>query len=299
MVASRTVLAGWHLACSHSPRSVCSALLLLALLSAARSAFATEDPISFPAEVQTLLIAKDPSPQNIVASWSDGSASFTFVRSETPDFENSSTITYVGTSILSSPAIDSGTLNDGKTYYYQIYDANAQTTAFSVAGNTIAAVGEIITIQGVGFSSNPSENVVVFEGGGTATNIVSSSFTNIQCEIPADVVSGDVVVISPNGTSTPVRKLFAIGANGTAFNNLQQLGVDSAHNVYVADAGTNDQVWKIDFTTGMKSAYGGHANPVGLPRDPSGNFYWEMIRRAESGPSGSILSAAGRTFGQR
>ena len=179
MVASRSVSACCPVVCSRSRRSLCAALLFLGVLSAARSTFATEDPISFPAEVQTLLIAKDPSPQNIVASWSDGSASFTFVRSETPDFENSSTITYVGTSILSSPAIDSGTLNDGKTYYYQIYDANAQTTAFSVAGNTIAAVGDIITIQGVGFSSNPSENVVVFEGGGTATNIVSSSFTNI------------------------------------------------------------------------------------------------------------------------
>ena len=56
----------------------------------------------------------------------------------------------------------------------------------SMNSNIGSRMGQIITINGAGFSSTPSDNAVIFNGLSCA--MINSSFTQINCELPEDTV---------------------------------------------------------------------------------------------------------------
>lgn len=235
-------------------------------------AVATEDPIPPPPEVQTVVVTKDVPNGNVVLNWSDGVSPFAVLRSETPIFEGSPTLTYVTRSTAGGPVTDN-VLADGRIYFYLVTDANTVATVYSITTPTATAYeGQTMTIDGAGFSSTCADNTVFFDNG-TAAVLTSCSPTQIQAEIPAHAVSGNVVVQGPKGTSQPQKRLFAVGlAANPAKDTLAHIAVDTNHNLFIADQGASDRIWKIDFTSGAASTCTTFGNPVGLPRNENGKF---------------------------
>lgn len=246
--------------------------VIAVVLVCAPAAFSTENPVPPPPEVQTLVVSKDVPNGNVVLNWSDGVSPFAVVRSETPIFEGSRTLTYVTRSTTAGPVTDN-VLADGRVYFYLVTDANSIATVYSITTPAATAYeGQIMTIDGAGFSSTCADNTVFLDDG-TPAVLTACSLTQIQAEIPAHVISGNIVVQGPKGTSQPQQKLFAVGlAANPAKDTLAHVAVDTNHNLFIADQGASDRIWKIDFASGAASTCTTFGNPVGLPRNESGRF---------------------------
>ncbi|MEW5806542.1 MAG: hypothetical protein AB1756_04230 [Acidobacteriota bacterium] len=235
--------------------------------------FAEENPVAPPPEVQTLSISKDVPGGNVVLNWSDGMTPFAVERSESKNFLAPTNLTYVTRSTPSGPVNDP-VLNDGKTYYYLVSDANSPTQVYSIqaaAGTGIYEDDDLI-IDGVGFDQVCNNNSVYYEGGLSATLLTCSS-TQIQAEVPVHSISGNIIVVSPNGQSTAQRKLFAVGLRSNpAKELLAHVNVDADHNIFACDQGASDRIWKISFLSSAASTCTTFANPVGLPKNENGRF---------------------------
>jgi hypothetical protein len=234
---------------------------------------AEEDPVPPPPEIQTLMLSKDVPGGNVVLSWSDGVAPFAVERSESPNFLAPTNLTYVTRSTPSGPVNDP-VLTDGLTYYYLVSDANIPTQVYAIqaeAGTGVYEDDDLI-IDGVGFDPSCANNAVYLEGGQSAS-LIACSATQIEAEVPVYPLSGSVVVVAPNGQSTPQRKLFAVGLRvNPVKDEVAHVNVDASHNVFVCDQGVNDRIWKINFVNGAASTCTTFANPVGLPLNENGRF---------------------------
>lgn len=250
-------------------------LAVLLLQWAALSAvFADQTPVARPPDVKTLTVTKDAVNGTVVLSWSDGAAPFSVARSETPRFTQSASLAYVTRATTSGPVADP-VLNDGKIYFYVVSDANAPTRVFSIkSGAAVAHEGATAVVDGVGFSSDCS-NDKVYLASGLEAPLSACSATQIQAQIPAHALSGDVVVVSPNGSSVPQATLFAVGVSSNpAKTRISHINVDNNHNLFACDQGTSNRIWKIDFGTGSAATCATFANPVGLPRNENGKFLY-------------------------
>jgi len=249
--------------------SLCSLLLPGPVL--VLNALASENPVTPPPDVQTLALTADVPGGNVVMNWSDGTGPFSVQRSESPNFLSPTNLTFITRSTAGGPVSDP-VLNDGKLYYYLVSDANAATQAYSITGvsGSTPYEGEGILIDGVGFGGSCANNSVYYDGGVLA-NLTSCSSTQLQAEIPAHAVSGKVVVVSPNGTSVPQTKLFAVGLRSNTARQLQtHINVDVSNNLYVCDETTGfNRIWKLAFSTGSASECANLGNPIGLPRNGS------------------------------
>jgi len=144
---------------------------------------ATEDPVIPPPDVETLVAAKDSPGDAVMLTWTDGTAPFAIVRSTSPDFLNPTDLNYVsrGTplSTISDPV-----LTDGETYYYLVQDVNAPTQVYKISNtNPVPYEGDVLTIDGIGFSDTCADNAFYLEGGLAAT-LTTCSSTQIQAEVP-------------------------------------------------------------------------------------------------------------------
>jgi hypothetical protein len=223
--------------------------------------------------MSTLTVNKDILNGAVVLSWTDGTATFAVERNEGANFLAPTNLTYVTRSTAGAPISDF-ILNDGKTYFYLVSDANSPTDVYSVAAAAATAYeGQSLTIDGVGFASVCADDRVFFDGGVEGA-ITSCSATQIVATIPTPSISGRIVVSTPKGTSKARRQNYAIGlASNPARQNLAHLAVDTNHNVFLCDQGTNDRVWKLDYASGALSQCGStFGDPVGLPRNELGTF---------------------------
>ncbi|HEY7502196.1 MAG TPA: Ig-like domain-containing protein [Vicinamibacterales bacterium] len=73
------------------------------------------------------------------------------------------------------------------------------------------AAATLVTIDGAGFSTDPSRTKVLF--GGIAGKVVSSTGSRIQVQVPANAVDGDIEIVSGDRRLRGPR--FATGNNGT------------------------------------------------------------------------------------
>jgi hypothetical protein len=235
------------------------------------SVFASEDPVPPPPDVQTVTVNKDVPGGNVVTNWTDGIASFSVQRSESPNFLAPTNLTYVTRGTLGGPVSDP-VLNDGKSYYYLVTDSNASAQVYSItnAAGIGFYQGETLSIDGTGFDPSCANDTVHFDGGDQAT-LLSCSSTQIQAEIPARAVSGSVIVVSPNGVSTRQTKLFALGLRTNTVRQAQtHINVDANHNLFACDETLSfNRIWRIDGTTGASSECANIGNPIGLPRSGS------------------------------
>ena len=234
--------------------------------------YATEDPVTPPPEVETLVVTKDTGTGEVVLDWTDGQSPFAVERNKSPDFLDPVDLTYVTRSTTGGRVRDP-VLNDGINYFYLVSDANSPTEVYEIThANPVAYEGDLLTTDGVGFASSCADNAVYLEGG-LAAPLNTCSTTRIEAEVPAHAVSGSVVVVAPNGTSTATTRLFAVGvASNPAKDELAHLNVDDNHNIFACDQASSDRIWKIDFATGSASTCVTFGNPAGLPKNENGNF---------------------------
>jgi hypothetical protein len=241
--------------------------IALALMSCFRIVIATSIPVPPPPEIATLAAAKQLPVNGVRLTWSDGSAPFIIVRSETPDFSTSTTITYVSRD-ASTPTDDPNVLGDTKTYYYQAYDVNAAPQVLTLSASD-PVIGDVLTIDGAGF--DPATTHVYLEGEEIPLSSVTSS--QLQLAVPASAPSGQLIVASSSGISEP-RTL-----NKVYFKNhadLVHVAVDANHDIWVAERGsaaTSDKVYKVDHATGAVQSWGTLNECVGLPADSAESHY--------------------------
>lgn len=237
------------------------------LISSCSPTYSTTTPIAPPADIATLMVSLQSSVDGVELSWTDGSAPYIVVRSETPDFSSSTTIIYISRS-ASSPIDDENVMLDTKTYYYQVYDLNAQPGILSLsASNPI--IGDVITIDGYGFDALNTK--LYLEG----EEIPISSLTASQCQftVPANAASGYLTVVSSSGVSQPRRFDKYYFKNHTDLNHAS---VDTNHDAWVAERGTaatSDMIYKVNHTDGSFQNWGTLNECVGLPIDSGGNHY--------------------------
>jgi YD repeat-containing protein len=133
------------------------------------------------------------------------------------------------------------TLNNGPVSY--VYDdlgrlaavidvnGNAAEYSYDIVGNILSIsrftstqvsiidfspqngpVGTVVTINGTGFSTTPSQNTVKFNG---ITATVSSATNNqLQVAVPATATTGPISVTGPNGTATSSASFTVTSTNG-------------------------------------------------------------------------------------
>lgn len=241
---------------------------LCAVLGAISSlTFGMTIPFPPPPEVTTLMAAKEPVSNGVRLTWSDGTAPYVVVRSETPDFSGSLTIYYVSRA-ASAPADDPNVLGDSKLYYYQIYDVSAEPTVLAMSV-TYPAIGDTLTIDGAGF--DPAATHVYLEGEEIPVSSVSA--TQLQLSLPATSSSGQLTVLSSTGVSQP-RELDKVYFKNHA--DLTHVAVDTNHDIWACERGTaatSDKIYKVDHLTGGIQSWATLNECVGLPADSAGNHY--------------------------
>jgi YD repeat-containing protein len=111
------------------------------------------------------------------------------------------------------------TNGDGETAIYT-YDAVGNLLSITrVAAGEVGIIsfspykgvaGTSVTINGVGFSSNPIDNQVTF--GGAAGEVTASTATSIQATVPPDAVTGKIAVTTPGGSAVSSQDFEILGS---------------------------------------------------------------------------------------
>jgi YD repeat-containing protein len=133
------------------------------------------------------------------------------------------------------------TLNNGSVSY--VYDdlgrlmavidvnGNAAEYSYDIVGNILsisrftasqvsiidftpeaALTGTVVTINGTGFSTTPSQDTVKFNG--VAATVSSASNTQLEVSVPTSATTGLISVTSPNGSATSAMNFTVTSGNG-------------------------------------------------------------------------------------
>jgi hypothetical protein len=265
----------------------------LALGGIVSTAFAEQEGTPPRPDLGTVQVTKFAGTNSVRLAWSDGSAPFAVARSETADFTTSNTGTFVSRT-ATTPIDDVGALTDGKTYYYQIPDANSDPFVLGVArlGGGAIVAGDTVTIDGWGFFGSPT---VYFAGEEATPSVVTP--TQLTASFPLAGATGSTQVVS-RFISLPRPSSRALNRS---FNDPWHLANDALHDLYVADRNGN-RVWKMNGSTLAWTTVFSVPLPLGLPTDGSDNVYVAdgspapanvgNIWRITSGGSNSIWATA-------
>lgn len=171
-------------------------------------------------------------------------------------------------------------VNDQSTDGPQFKDQNLGITSVS-PDNGLA--GTSVTINGAGFSTNPSDNKVYFNG--QLATVKTATETTLTLDAPPGVSTGDLKV-NVNGLEAlapqPFRRAgvmtLAGGPSSSEFGRyMSALAIDGNDIVYVVDQ-TNNRVKKIspDGTVSVLQENGSDIvfdSPLGIVIDKSNNLY--------------------------
>lgn len=203
---------------------------------------------------------------------------------------------------------DVGTLTDGKNYFYLVGDGSADDPtpggrAFSACPPRIAALvnltrtgnpvgegfdGETVRIDGacdpfcnIGecFDLTAAKNLVTFND--ERATVTSSTGTSLTVVVPPRVTTGPVTVFV-NGLRSNALPFTVVVPTGTGLT-LQDISSMFAYAVptdpnlkqklYVADRGTNNRIYRLDFTATPPTVFTGPAlsNVIMSSKDNDGN----------------------------
>jgi hypothetical protein len=282
--------------------------LLSALLLATATVWAVSTEPPTPRPEPTLTLAKDTGTGDVVLSWIATTGPYAVVRSTSADFFGL-VAPQVLTAGLSGTTFRDPVLTDGIAYYYSIEDANAPPKVHSLSINA-GLPGDSVTLTGTGFAATLGDYQVFVTGVPATVTAVTS--TTLTFTVPAGVVTGSVVVLTPNGADAG-RLLYVVAAGSpsafvTPLENISTVAVDAAHIPFVADRGTTataDKVHKFDPATGSLTQVGAIAEPIGLATDsatPNHVYYgssvadinnFGTIRRTDSSGTDSVFGFCG------
>jgi hypothetical protein len=135
--------------------------------------------------------------------------------------------------------------------------------------------GDVITVTGVGFSNNPAENTVSFNG--TNATVTSATGTELKVTVPSGVSTGQInVTVGTLSAKGPVFNRAGVmtlagGPGNTDLQALNGITVDSKGNVFVA---TGNNIKKIT-PAGVVTLFAGSTssgNVDGAPADARFNY---------------------------
>lgn len=152
---------------------------------------ATQDPYPSAPQVETLMVVKQAPVTGTRLSWTDGTGPYIGVRSQTPNFLNTTTIFYVSRGIAASPLDDPNTLSDTNTYFYQLNDVNTYPEVYTDTSLTDYVYGDTVTLDGTNFSPGSTH---VYVEGIEVLPLTSVSSSQIVFNVQASVPSGSITV---------------------------------------------------------------------------------------------------------
>jgi hypothetical protein len=277
-------------------------------------------PFALMAQVTDLMITK--SGNDAVLSWSTGIEPYAVSLSNAdPAFMHEQTL---AAGLGSGPLTYKGGLtNDKPLQFFQVCDAVEDCMAYAYTGGAIpppvpqidsvsqpsgAKVGDVLTINGSGFSTVPAENLVLFPQGITAASNASPAptETSFQVTIPRGALSGSFSVQVGSQLSDPMS--MTVNAQ-TGFTHIYGMSFQPATlDIWLTDGGsgtsnvsklysmtynTSTGVWD---KTARETAVNGTTKFLGGQGMDSGGYYYYGlnnastnggVRRAPSSPPGA------------
>ena len=202
---------------------------------------------TFHAQTTDLTVTK--SGNDILLSWSTGSPDYTVALSNTnPQFPQGQAL---ATGLSSGPYTYSGGLTNGVSLQFFDVSGAGETSPLlnytggavpppvpiisSISPTTCIKVGDPLTINGQGFSTIPTENVVHFPEGITAPSSAATA-TAIQVTVPRSALSGSIWVQVGHQASNTSS---AIVCAQTGFSHLSGVAHQpTTKNIWLTDRGS-------------------------------------------------------------
>jgi len=163
--------------------------------------------------------------------------------------------------------------------------------------------GTVVTLTGVGFSTDPAQNTVTFNG--VPAVIKSTSATSLTVVAPDNLATGVLKVatagleaVAPNTFNRAGVTTFAGGKSGTTLpTGVKKIAVDSHNNVYVS---TTSEIYKISSDGSVALFVGVGAklgNISGFTIDSKDNLYVADVNVIKKiSPAGTVTQLNPVTF---
>lgn len=138
-----------------------------------------------------------------------------------------------------------------------ILNSSSSTTGVSITyfNPSQGGIGAAVDIFGSGFSVNPSNNLVTFNG--SSASVVSSTSTHIVTSVPSGATTGKIQVNNANGSATSVNSfVVSQGISVSVSPAYYLLEVGGSHQFTASVAGTTNQavVWSIEGPGSMSTS---------------------------------------------
>lgn len=277
-------------------------------------------PLAIMAQVTDLMITK--SGNDAVLSWSTGTEPYVVSLSNAdPAFMHEQTLSAgLGFGPLTYKG---GLTNDKPLQFFQVCDFVEDCMAFAYTGGAVpppvpqidsvsqpsgVKVGDVLTINGSGFSTLPTQNLVLFPQGITAASNASPAptETSFQVTIPRGALSGSFSVQVGSQLSDPMS--LTVNAQ-TGFTHIYGMAFQPATlDIWLTDGGSGtsnvSKLYSMTYNTGTsvwdktarETAVNGTTKFLGGQGMDSGGYYYYGlnnsstnggVRRAPSSPPGA------------
>jgi len=159
----------------------------------------TRVPTYVPPDICNLTVTADRETGDVTIAWSDGTAPFIVVRSETEDLQQSTGLEVIASGVRSTQFVDRRAYRDGRRLYYQVYDRNSQPEIFGFSPDG-GLPGAEIKVRGVGFSSDCAK-ITVQVGGSDVPVKLDCGFLGFTFKVPLNAMTGSLIVATPAGAA--------------------------------------------------------------------------------------------------
>ncbi len=239
--------------------------------------------IALSQSVSNLTITK--SGNDAILAWSTGTGPFRVISSTSPVFTTGNRLLAEG--IPAGPWIDVGANDPSKPhYFYQVvsigsgesnpglYDYNPPRPVpniTSLSPNT-GRPGDTVTIYGTDFPVGGSLGITF--GTTLVTNVISSTETQIDVEVPAETTTGDVVICNFDVCSNAVLFTVPVGQTFLDISSLAYEGTTGS--LWLGDRDTDDKVYEID-TSNVSNSRASRNQAIisnATPSDGTGRIYY-------------------------
>jgi hypothetical protein len=265
------------------------------------------------AQVTDLQVTK--SGNDAVLSWATGTANFAITAGSEPRFLNPSTL---AADLPAGPYTYPGAVTNGQTIeYITVYGSNESDPSLaytggaqpppkpiigSVSPTSGLKVGDILTINGQGFSTVAKDNIVHFPQGVTATANASPAptATSFQITIPRGALSGPMCVqVGHQISGSSSLSIFA----RTGFSQIRGIAFQpSTRDIWVANGTTLAYTRFSGTTWGAPTTMDSPGNVVGGQGfDSAGTWYAGRTTQLTNGGTRKVPTnppAAGSAFTQ-
>ena len=114
------------------------------------------------------------------------------------------------------------------------------------------AIGRTVTIDGTGFSSNPSEDAVSFNG--TAATVTAASATQLTVAVPSGATTGPLTVTTPVGSATSTTDFTVTSGQAPSITDVSTATGSPGTSVTITGANFADAVNDVVAFNGIRAS---------------------------------------------